>query len=80
VCFGKEAREIGRRSAGISSILHNHLRAFTNTLYTQTGEVYQPQYLSLEAYQEIVSGDVENGGTGNRNGQGGGRGGEGGNP
>lgn len=34
---------------------YNHLRAFTSTLYRQTGETYQPQYLSFEAYQIIVN-------------------------
>jgi hypothetical protein len=33
---------------------YNHLNAFTSTLYRQKGETYQPQYLSLEAYQAIV--------------------------
>jgi hypothetical protein len=33
---------------------YNHLSAFTATLYRQTGEVYQPQYLSPEAYLAIV--------------------------
>lgn len=28
----------------------NHLRSFTKTLQTQMGEVYQPQYLTAEAY------------------------------
>jgi len=33
---------------------YNHLSAFTATLYRHTGEVYQPQYLSPEAYLAIV--------------------------
>ena len=33
----------------------NHLRAFTSTLERQTGEVYTPQYLDQEAYDEILS-------------------------
>ena len=33
----------------------NHLRAFTTTLERQTGEVYTPQYLDQEAYDEILS-------------------------
>ncbi len=50
----------------------NHLRAFANTLLTQTGETYQPQYLSLEDYQAILSAA---GGNGNgRGGPGGGQG------
>lgn len=49
---------------------YNHLRAFVSTLNTQTGETYQPQYLSTEAYQAIISASMRNGGNG-----GGGRGG-----
>ncbi len=56
----------------------NHLRAFANTLTTQTGETYQPQTLSLADYQAIVgasgsgsangsrdNGGRDNGGRGN---------------
>jgi len=32
----------------------NHLRSFVSTLKTQTGETYQPQYLTPEAYNSIV--------------------------
>ncbi len=35
---------------------YNHLRSFTNTLKTQTGEVYQPQHLDATTYQTILSG------------------------
>ena len=35
---------------------YNHLRNFVNVLQRQTGEVYQPQYLSAELYQAILSG------------------------
>ncbi len=35
---------------------YNHLRAFTSTLLRQAGETYQPQYMSLDAYQTIVDG------------------------
>ncbi len=45
----------------------NHLRAFTSTLETQTGETYQPQYLSQEVYEAIVSQPVERGGRGGPN-------------
>ena len=48
----------------------NHLRSFVTTLERQTGETFQPQYLSPEAYQEIISGSFETG----RGGQGGGKG------
>jgi hypothetical protein len=44
----------------------NHLRAFTSNLTRQTGEIYQPQYLSQAAYQAIVGGAIETGGRGRR--------------
>ena len=51
---------------------YNHLNAFTSVLLTQTGETYQPQYLSAEAYAAIVTGQSGNGNQGaNGNGQGG---------
>jgi hypothetical protein len=50
---------------------YNHLSAFTATLYRQTGEIYQPRYLSLEAYQAIVETTGETSGNG-REGSGGG--------
>jgi len=31
----------------------NHLRAFTKTLFNQTGETYQPQHLAMQEYQSI---------------------------
>jgi hypothetical protein len=43
---------------------YNHLSAFTATPYRQTGETYQPQYLSLEAYQAIVNTAGNTGGNG----------------
>ncbi len=39
----------------------NHLRAFTSTLEMQTGATYEPQYLTQEAYDEIVNGEMEMG-------------------
>jgi len=39
----------------------NHLRSFTSVLETQTGEAYAPQYMNLEAYQAIFSGQTGNG-------------------
>lgn len=36
----------------------NHLRAFTSTLASQTGETYQPQYLSEAVYNAIIDGDT----------------------
>jgi hypothetical protein len=46
---------------------YNHLRSFASTLKTQTGEVYQPQYLDAVTYQGIISGS-----NGRRGGSGGG--------
>ncbi len=37
----------------------NHLCSFTTTLQNQTSAVYQPQYLSAEAYQTIISPPIE---------------------
>jgi len=37
---------------------YNHLRAFVSTLKTQTGGVYQPQYLDAATYQSIISGST----------------------
>ncbi|MCB9419080.1 MAG: DUF2202 domain-containing protein [Ardenticatenaceae bacterium] len=64
----------------------NHLRAFVSTLERQTGETYQPQYLSLEAYAAIISGTQSqgngsaggngNGGNGRGSSNGNGRGGD----
>ena len=44
----------------------NHLRAFTNTLTSQTGAAYQPQYLSESAYQVMFSTSQRNGRSGYR--------------
>jgi hypothetical protein len=49
----------------------NHLRAFTSTLMTQTGETYQPQFMSIDAYQAIIAESGMGGGRGR--GAGGGR-------
>jgi hypothetical protein len=40
---------------------YNHLNAFVSTLQNQTGEIYQPQYLSAEAYAAILDGDTGDG-------------------
>ena len=45
---------------------YSHLQAFTGVLLTQTGETYQPQYLTAEQYQSIITST-----TGNGNGNGG---------
>jgi len=50
----------------------SHLNAFTGVLLQQTGEVYQPQYLSAEYYQSILTGSNGNSYQGsNGNGRGG---------
>ena len=49
----------------------NHLRAFVSTLQRQTGETYQPQYLSQDVYDAIVGSAIERGGNRNGNGNGG---------
>jgi hypothetical protein len=49
---------------------YNHLRSFTSVLLTQTGETYQPQYLSAEQYQTIISSTNGNGGQGGNRAQG----------
>jgi len=51
----------------------NHLRAFTSTLMTQTGETYLPQFMSPDAYQSIIGESGMGGGQGR--GANGGRGG-----
>ena len=33
----------------------NHLRAFVRTLENQTNEIFQPQYLDLDAYEKIIN-------------------------
>jgi hypothetical protein len=43
---------------------YNHIRSFTSTLNTQTGEVYQPQYLNAQDYQAILTAGTSNGGNG----------------
>jgi len=49
---------------------YNHLQAFASNISAQTGETYQPQYLSLEAYQNIINSSASNGrGGGNRGGR-----------
>jgi hypothetical protein len=46
----------------------NHLRAFTSVLERQTGETYEPQYLSQEVYDSIINASTERGvGWGRRN-------------
>lgn len=49
----------------------NHLRAFVRVYESQTGETYEPRWLSQEAYDEILSADS---GQGRREGRRGGRG------
>jgi hypothetical protein len=39
----------------------SHLKAFVNALRNQVGETYQPQYMTFEAYQAILSSATGNG-------------------
>lgn len=60
----------------------NHLRAFVSTLERQTGETYQPQYMTAEGYVAIINSSSQSqgngiGGNGRGNGKGNGRGGNG---
>jgi len=48
----------------------NHLQAFSNVLTQQTGETYQPQYLSADQYQVIISSTNGNGNQGGNGSQG----------
>lgn len=57
-----DTRQAQTSQAGIQQVYanlrrgsENHLRAFASALQAQTGETYQPQYLSAEAYQALVS-------------------------
>lgn len=50
----------------------NHLRAFVRNVDRQTGDTYQPQYLTQEEYDEIINAPMENGSRQGR-GQGGGQ-------
>jgi hypothetical protein len=49
----------------------NHLRAFVTSLERQTGETYQPQLLSAEAYQAILNASSGRGNSGGFSGNGG---------
>ena len=43
---------------------YNHLRSFVSVLQQQTGEVYTPQYLTAEDYQQIINASAGNTGGG----------------
>lgn len=62
------ADDVAQVYSNLLSGSENHLRAFVNNLSTQ-GVVYTPQYMSLEAYQAILSGSSGNG-RGNQGGAG----------
>ena len=47
----------------------NHLRAFVSTLERQSREVYEPEYLDQDLYEDIIENDVETGGSGQRGGR-----------
>ena len=40
---------------------YSHLNAFTRVLFSQTGETYEPQYLTPDAYAEIINGTPQSG-------------------
>jgi hypothetical protein len=42
----------------------NHLRAFTSTLENQTGEIYEPQYMSSDSYFDTINSEITRGGRG----------------
>lgn len=44
----------------------NHLQAFVRTYERQTGETYEPQYLSQEAFEEMMADSAAMGGGGSR--------------
>lgn len=48
----------------------NHLRSFISVLQNQTGETYQPAYLTVEAFDQILPGSMETGGQGQPGGNG----------
>ncbi len=54
--------DIQRVYASLLNGSTNHLRAFVSTLANQTGEVYEPQYMTPDAYSAIVDGSASNGG------------------
>lgn len=66
--------------ANLENGSENHLSAFAGTLERQTGETYQPQYMTVEDYQAAIEGGTGNGrngtgtGTGTGNGIGNGNG------
>jgi len=59
--------EIRRVYQNLLNGSENHLRAFTGTLEQQTGESYQPQYMSQADYDAIVTSNSSRGGRGNSN-------------
>ena len=53
--------DIQRVYASLLNGSYNHLRAFVSTLANQTGEVYEPQYMTADAYSTIVNSAASNG-------------------
>lgn len=47
----------------------NHLNSFVRTYERQTGEEYQPQYLTEEAFQELLTAAFQGGGGGGQGGR-----------
>lgn len=42
----------------------NHLRSFTGNLESRTGVTYEPEYLTVDQYEVIVSAPMERGRSG----------------
>jgi len=70
-----ELRDIQRVYENLLRGSQNHLRAFVKELEAETGEVYAPQYMGQEAYDEILDAPAGNGGRGGRGSGGSGNGG-----
>lgn len=50
----------------LTTASYNHLRSFVSTLEKRTGEVYTPQYLDAQTYQQIIAAAPARGGKGGR--------------
>ena len=60
--------------ANLTKGSRNHLRSFVSVLEKQSGESYQPQYLTQEAFNTIINSAMENSGNGRGNSGGNGHG------
>lgn len=55
------AADIKTVYANLENGSENHLNAFARTLEMQTGETYQPQYMTKEEFQSAIAGGMGNG-------------------